>query len=557
MNVLLFCRKIPVDPTESETDLSPGVIAGIVVVLIIIAVVLGVLVFFVQRYHALQSRVQQGLADYPSFNNPAVAERRGSNQSEQSVHSHAENCINGSYSDLASYHSDIESYPVSSGRYSSNRESLHSELGGVHNMAYSVGSMGSVTSSSSAAPSIMYVSTINVKEAKKLGEDDTEKTKIATNHNNQDFKREGDVSKRISCNSDSGQVCFSGHKSETSDKCNEKIPHHEDDELTVTTIGIRDRTSSEITISTIHARTLREKLEEKKRVKSQDDVNINIKPASHNNSIASFYRARFNGVNTANNRHSVVTISTVSSKDRSMSDVTISTLSKNSVYVGSSVQIPNGMGEVNRAFQKENNATVDNRFSNVTLSTALSGDQTFSEDENDSVFVGKKEAKKKIPHIDNAKKKTPQTDNALSQENADSKQNGVSTPEGKISSQEDPITNGIEKNNEKVETNSKSPCNLNRTGSVQSRASEVSCSHNHENHRKKILAANANGDTDTRARNTSSSSESSLSSNACSECDSCPYCRDCASVMSDEITETNNNSGKFVSIVSTTMEAKD
>ena len=102
------------DPTESETDLSPGVIAGIVVVLIIIAVVLGVLVFFVQRYHALQSRVQQGLADYPSLNNPAVAERRGSNQSEQSVHSHAESCVNGSYSDLASYHSDIESYPVSS-----------------------------------------------------------------------------------------------------------------------------------------------------------------------------------------------------------------------------------------------------------------------------------------------------------------------------------------------------------------------------------------------------------------------------------------------------------
>ena len=545
------------DPTESETDLSPGVIAGIVVVLIIIAIVLGVLVFFVQRYYALQIRVQQGLADYPSFNNAAAAERRGSNHSEQSVHSRAESCVNGSYSDLASYHSDIESYPVSSGRYSSNRESLHSELGGVQNMAYSVGSKGSVTSSSSAAPSIMYVSTINVKEAKKPEEDDTEKAKTITNHNNQDLKSDGDAGKRISCNSDGGQVCSNGHVNETSDKCNEKIPRHEDDELTVTTIGIRDRTSSEITISTIHARTLREKLEEKKRVKSQDDVNINIKPASHNNSIASFYRTRFNGGNAANNRDSVVTISTVSSKDRSMSDVTISTLSKNSVYMGSSVQIPNGMGEVNRAFQKENNATVDNRFSNVTLSTVLSGDRTFSEDENDSVFVGKENTQKKIPQMDIAKKKITQTDNALSQENTDPKENGVSTPERKISSQENPITNGIEKSSEKVEDNSKLPCNLNRTGSVQSRASEISCSHNHENHRKKVMATNANFGTDTRARNTSSSSESSLSSNGCSECDSCPYCRDCASVMSEEITENNNNSGKFVSIVSTAMEAKD
>ena len=547
MNVYLFFRKVPVDPTESETDLSPGVIAGIVVVLIIIAVVIGVLVFFVQRYYALQSRVQQGLVDYPSFNNAAATERRGSNQSEQSVHSHAESCVNGSYSDLASYHSDIESYPVSSGRYSSNRESLHSELGGVQNMAYSVGSKGSVTSSSSAAPSIMYVSTINVKEAKKPEEDDNEKAKIVTNHNSQDLKSDGDAGKRISCNSDGGQVCSNGHVNDTSDKCNSKIPRHEDDELTVTTIGIRDRTSSEITISTIHARTLREKLEEKKRVKSQDDVNVNIKPASHNNSIASFYRTRFNGGNAGNNRDSVVTISTVSSKDRSMSDVTISTLSKNSVYMGSTVQIPNGMGEVNRAFQKENNAAVDNRFSNVTLSTVLSGDRTLSEDDNDSVFVGK----------ENAKKKILQTDNAYSQENTDSKENGASTPERKISSQENPITNGIEKISEKVEDNSKLPCNLNRTGSVQSRASEISCSHNHENHRKKVMAANANFGTDTRARNTSSSSESSLSSNGCSECDSCPYCRDCASVMSDEITESNNNSGKFVSIVSTAMEAKD
>ena len=57
------------------------------------------------------------------------------------------------------------------------------------------------------------------------------------------------------------------------------------------------------------------------------------------------------------------------------------------------------------------------------------------------------------------RKENPQTGNALSQENADSKENGVSTPERKISSQEDPITNGVEKNNEKVETNSKSPCN--------------------------------------------------------------------------------------------------
>ena len=554
-NGSLFCRKVPVDPTESETDLSPGAIAGIVVVLIIIAVVLGVLMFFVQRYYALQSRVQQDLADYPSFNSAAAAERRGSNQSEQSVHSHAESRCNGSYSDLASYHSDIESYPVSSGRYSSNRESLHSELGGVHNMAYSVGSKGSVTSSSSAAPSIMYVSTINVKEAKKPGENDTEKAKIVTNHNGQDLKSDGDVGKRISCNSDSGQMCSSGLVNGTPDKCNEKIPHHEDDELTVTTIGIRDRTSSEITISTIHARTLREKREEKKRVKSQDDVNVSIKPASHN-SIASFYRARFNGGNTTNNRDSVVTISTVSSKDRSMSDVTISTLSKNSVYMGSNVQIPNGMGEVNRAFQKETNAiTVDNRFSNVTLSTVLSGDQTLSEDENDSVFVRKEKAKMKILEMDNAKKKTPETDNALSQENVDPKENGVSTPERKTSSQENPITNGIEKNEVKLETNSKLPCNLNRTGSVQSRASEVSCSHNHENHRKKVMPVNSNVGIDTRARNTSSSSESSLSSNGCSECDSCPYCRDCASVMSDEITETNNNSGKFVSIVSTAMEA--
>ena len=543
---LLFSRMIPSDPTESHTEISPGVIAAIVVVLAIIAVVIGILVFFVQRYYASQARIRQNNSDYLTTSDPSPRERRGSNQSVHSVNSHAD--VDGSYSDLASYHSDIESYPVSSGRYSSQRESLHSELGGVDNMAYSLESKGSVTSSSSATPSVMYVSTINVKGRKKPDGDSMsvqERVKIINTNSAQDSSNTESAQRKISCNSDDGQqqnnqVSVNGLMNGISDTCNEPIPHQKEDELTVTTIGIRDRTSSEITISTIHARNLRQRLEEKKRVKSQDDVNI--KPASHSNTIMPLHKTRFAIGNVLNNRDSIVTISTVSSKDRSMSDVTISTLSKNSVYMGSGAQIANGGGEINRAFQKDNAVTSENKFSSGTLSTVLSaGDQTFSEDDNDSVFVNKEDPSRKIS----------QTSDVFIQDNADTNRfgNESTSKDPKISSQESPMINGVEQTHETEEPKSKISCKLNRTGSVQSKTSEVSCSHNHENHRKKSVAVNVNG---TRLRNMSSSSEDSLSSNGCSECDSCPYCRDCASVMSEDIPETNNNSSeKFVSIVNT------
>lgn len=536
------------DPTESSEGISPGIIAAIVVVLVIIAVVIGVLVFFVQRYYALQSRIQQSFQNYPSMNNNSTqGERRGSAQSQRSAHSHGESCVEGSNSDLPSYHSDVEGYPVSSGRYSSNRESINSELsGGIDNMAYSIGSKGSVTSSSSNTPSVMYVSTISVKGAKKLDEDGLsvkERVHIINSKSQQDLVNEECKNRKISSNSDDGPQTYR-HSSDITngvpDLCNATLPHHRDDELTVTTIGIRDRTSSEVTISTIRAQFLREKLEEKKRVKSQDDVNI--KPASHITNIAPFQRARFTVGNPQYNRDSVVTISTVSSKDRSMSDVTISTLSKNSVYMGSSVQIGNGGGEVNHAFQTDS-VTDENRFSNMTLSTVLSGDQNSaqSEDENDCVFVNNEDPLNKAFAASNTG-------------DVGTKESNVNSMERRISSQETPVTNGITQAQGKMDPKSGTePCNLNRSGSVQSKTSEISCSHNHESHhRKKNVSANLNGVTP-RPRNASSSSESSLSSNGCSECDSCPYCRDCASVISDEIPDTTNNniSGKFVSIVKT------
>ncbi len=549
-SALSFFRTVPLNPTESSDDLSAGVIAGIVVVLAVIAVVIAILVFFVQRHYTLQSRVQQSFANYPGISNPSSSSqegRRGSNQSGASSASPAGSCVGGSYSDLASYHSDVESYPVSSGRHSSNRDSLHSQLSGVDNMAYSVGSKGSVTSiNSSVSPSVMYVSTIDVKEGRRPQEDTMsvkERVRIL-NLNSKHEPNSDNISlpRKISCHSDDGvSTAFSnGVVNGKGQTCNESVPHQKEDELTVTTIGIRDRTCSEITISTIRAQFLRERLGQKMRVKSEDDVNV--KSTSANVSVVPFRRARFTVGDQTHKRDSVVTISTVSSKDRSLSDVTISTLSRNSVYVTSNgTHSPNGSGEVNYAFQKDNPVSPEtrSRFSSGTLSTVLSADQSsaLSEDD-DSVFLPN--------HQDIPASIRSQNNAANCPEAVLAKENGYINP------QEVPMTNGFVQSHETAEAiaNGK-PCNLKRTGSVQSRTSEVSCSrHNHENHRKKILTGNTGVVEPTRPRNASSSSDSSVSSNGCSECDSCPYCRDCASVMSDDV-GANNSNGKFVSIIST------
>ncbi len=566
-----------------------GVIAGIVVVLAVIAVVIGVLVFFVQRHHAIQSRVQQSLANYPSIANPSSSSQEGRRESEESggANSNSDSpgvsCADGSFSDLVSYHSDVESsYPVSSGRYSSARESVRSKLSGIENLAFIGGSKGSVTSdNSSRCPSVRYVSTINVKDgAKRDGDTMSVKERVKIFNLRGQREAEADAERKVSnSSSEEGGVAskrlsngvVSGGAGAA---CNDCVPHRKEDELTVTRIGIRDRTSSEITISTIRQQVLRQRLMEKMkmRVKSEDDVNVKTSQCCEH--VSPLMKSRFT-VGDNGNRDSVVTISTVSSQNRSMSDVTISTLSRNSVFVASNGHSPRGSGEINHhhGYAHDNG----DRFSNATLSTVLSGDRA---EDSDSVFTNTEDSEGRGSWINPAFNPDGPPTHYVPNGQASITTNGVTYPSKVI-----PASNGIEQRHQR-HVGSHRPHNVHRTESVQSRTSEVSCSHNHENHRRRFLAGvtgNAASHATVggasihtsgvrtsgvaaavpRPRNMSSSSDTSVSSTGCSECDSCPYCRDATSVLSADAAnanaaETNNNNGggaKYVSVVNTEKSA--
>ncbi len=505
------------NPTETDTGIAAGVIAGIVVASLVVALGLAVSVFFVQRYYALQIRIHEDMANYPStYDAPSSGQgRRASSQYSGSDDSLSEISHNEKNSDLVSYHSDDEG-PLGIGRYSSARGSFYSNaLHGAHdNLACDLyedlkdNSKCSIHSCGGSEQNVVYVSMVNV--GKNSAKNEHPPNEI---HVRNDRKISSSSSaKSEPCDCFKQQRLHSSASAHVLNEASHNGPK-KDNEVTVTTIGIRDRTSSEITISTYRSQLLKEKLKEKMRVKSDDDMNVRNKvhvcnglPSVHTNGL--------------HNRDSVVSVSTLDFHDRSLSDVTISTLSQNSVYVGHNGQLPNGKGEYNMGYENDE----DVRLSKITLSTVLSDrDSVFSDEDQDSVI-------ERVPSShDNKKGCHDNTKMGIKSHGNHSKKHKV---------------NGINRN-DSVEDKKGKGIAIARTGSIESRISACSSNHacGHGNQRNRNNTAISNGTGKHRARVSSVSSESSLSD--CSECNCCPYCKDCTSIISEE------DEDKFVSVVST------
>ncbi len=502
------------NPTETDTGIAPGVIAGIVVASLVVALGLAVSVFFVQRYYALQTRIHEDMANYPStYDAPSSGQgRRASSQYSGSDASLSELSHNEKNSDLVSYHSDDEG-PLGIGRYSSARGSFYSNtLHGAHdNLACDLYEDLKDNSKCSihSDENVVYVSTVNVGNSKNYENDGHPPNEV---HVRNDRKISSSSMKSEPCD------CLKQHKLHSSASAhvlNEMGQNgtKKDSDVTITTIGIRDRTSSEITISTYRSQLLKERLKDKMRVKSDDDMNMrnrvhvcNAMPSVHTNGIF--------------NRDSLVTVSTLDSQDRSLSDVTISTLSQNSVYVGRNGHIPQGKGEYNMGYENGD----DVRLSKMTLSTVLSDrDSVFSDEDQDSVI-----------------ERAPSSQDSKNGRH-DSKKMGLKSHGNHAKKHK---VNGIN-GSELVEDKKGKGKAIARTGSIESRISVCSSNHacGHGNQRNKNNPAILNGTGKYRARVSSVSSESSLSD--CSECNSCPYCKDCASIISEE------GEDRFVSVVST------